>query len=207
MKNESKSWKIFLEGRLAQEEERFNDALNHYNEVLQIDPEHGFANVTKGCVLARLDQTVESNQIFDELFSMFHKDKDIIKRYRAIAALSNKGFHLTSKKMFIQAVKVYDELIVNFFDDVDLSIRYRVFLAMLNKINILRKIDENLFGEEYLKVAQDYLATNPEILNHKAPPVYDDNLIAKKYTKLTQLDLDKNGEWVDMLKVLIEEVS
>ena len=113
----TKAWAAFLTGRIAQEREDFPQALAAFNDALSLDPDHPFALVTRGCVLARLHRMDEAVAAFDEIVRRFEQAPDAERRERVIAALNNKAFHLLKHDRVPEALDAYQAIADRFSAD------------------------------------------------------------------------------------------
>jgi len=203
--NKNEAWKIFLHGRIYQEKEDFNNALSSFNQVLNLYPEHNYAKVTKGCVLARLNRMDESIQTFDELIHSYWNSDSTIDKFRVLAALNNKAYHLLQKGRNAEAIASLTDIFEKFNNDDAIEIQFRAFLALESKITLLKMLGSNddamSLQEKYEKELQ-FLKTTE--LPH--PPQLDETPIAKLYTELTRkADLDETGTWVEELERILDK--
>jgi tetratricopeptide (TPR) repeat protein len=205
--NRNEAWQIFLHGRIYQEKEDFHNALSSFNQVLNLYPEHNYAKVTKGCVLARLNRMDESIQTFDELIHSYWDSDSLIDKFRVLAALNNKAYHLLQKGRTSEALASLADIFDKFNNDSALEIRYRAFLALKSKITLLEMTgnqdDAISLQRKYKKELQFLKSTQ---LPH--PPQLDETPIAKLYTELTKkADLDEAGTWVEELEKILDKTT
>lgn len=136
------AWKFFLKGRIAQEQENFEEAVEAFEQTLRCDPHHPFAPVTRACSLARLGHIDAAVTAFDEIAENFSDASDIRLRERGAAALCNKAFHLSKLGRYMEAVTAYEEVVSHFENAPEKILQERVALAKRGRssiLNVMRK--------------------------------------------------------------------
>lgn len=182
----AEAWKFFLVGRIAQEQEQYLVALDAFEKALAHDPSLGYAQVTKGCVLARLDRVSEAINAFDQVVNLFSSSPDPLLRERAAIALNNKVFALSSRGRHDEAFAANEEIIARFWQDTNALVQRRVALAINNRARAL--------AEENKNSGTDFMSNRIEAAYRQ---------LADKYSG----EHDDPAKWIAALEELLHEVE
>jgi tetratricopeptide (TPR) repeat protein len=210
-RSEVRTWRLFLAGRIAQEEQRFSDALNFFEQVLAKEPAHPYARITTACVLANLGELDRARTLFDEAVMRFEYDPNPSIRARAAVALNNKALHHATRGYYDEAFKGYDQIVLKFASDPDHEIRRRAAAALREKAAVLDHIGRHREAHEArLEIVRRFrddtqvplhvFCSSELIFECVAKGELD---VARAYHELAQQDLDAEGTWVDRLETLI----
>ena len=111
-------------------------ALQLYDEILKVNPNHIHALNYKGLALTSLGHYDKAIQLYDKVLDIDPND---------ISALNNKGVALSNLGHYDQAIQLYDKVLIIDPNDSDAKYNKSIALHTLNKSNESTVLDNESF--------------------------------------------------------------
>ena len=171
----------YIQGKIDLIDEKWEDALNHFERVLIIDPDFFKAWHYKGFALDELDRALGEVRRYQEAMECYNKALAINSMYEQ--SWFNKGNSFSRIGRYKDAVKCYDKA---------LKVNPEYFNAWINKGNSLNKLSR------YREALKSY---------NKALEIDSKSEIARSNRNLTLMRLGEVNKALDEIEKLSSEIK
>ncbi|KPK75822.1 MAG: hypothetical protein AMJ79_09580 [Phycisphaerae bacterium SM23_30] len=136
------AWSIYLKGRIALEENRLDETVKIFNELVRLFGKStdmadlslvAKALVSKGVAFNQMKKEKEEFKAYDEVIKKFYDAKEIELKESVARALFNKGIALGEQKNTRAEIEAYDQLVRRFGEDEEVELKEMVATTLFNK--------------------------------------------------------------------------